>query len=86
MQLLSINPSHSIRNPIISFVRNLTYGGSMKKYWKRRQIVTEATNKTPLLLKLYYLWYCKRIEIKQCASMGTLLNGGAHFVSPPYST
>ena len=54
----------------------------MKKYWKRREIVVDANKKLPILLKIYYLWYCKRIEIKQGSTMGTLLNAGAKFSSP----
>lgn len=82
--LLKSNLSESVNNPLIAFIRNLAYGSNMNKYWKRRQIVTDYASKTSTFMKLYYLWYCKRVEIKQCASMGTLLNGGAKFISPPH--
>lgn len=45
--------------------------------------MVDGGTKRSMLLKLYYLWYCKRVEIRQGASMGTLLNGGAQFLSPP---
>ncbi len=31
-----------------------------EKYWRRRAIVIDPTNKTPLVIKLYYLYYIKR--------------------------
>ena len=83
LTLLGSNPNSSIRNPIVDFFRNIAYGSNMNKYWNRRKIVVDNSIRKPMLLKLYYLWYCKRIEIKQGASMGTRLNGGAQFVSPP---
>lgn len=81
--LLARNPGESVQNPIVSFFRNIAYGSNMKKYWGKRQIVVDSSIKKSMLLKMYYLWYCKRVEIKRCASMGTLLNGGAQFLTPP---
>lgn len=65
---------------IMSWVR----GYNHEKYWHRRSIVVDPTNKTPLLIKLYYLLYIKRIDAKFGCSFGTNLNGGSHFDTPPY--
>lgn len=31
-----------------------------EKYWKRRALVVDPNSKTPLILKLYYLYYIKK--------------------------
>ncbi len=65
---------------IMSWVR----GYNHKKYWRRRSIVVDPDNKTPLIVKLYYLWYIKRKDAKFGCSFGTNLNGGSHFETPPF--
>ena len=54
------------------------------KYWKRRNIVINPNNKTSRILKLYYLFYIKKSDAYANASMGTDLNKGALFKSPPH--
>ncbi len=54
-----------------------------KKYWKRRNIVVNPNNKTPLLIKLYYLWYIKKTDAYHNCSFGTNLNSGAYFTQSP---
>lgn len=39
---------------------------------------------TPLFLKIYYLYYIKRMDGKNHCSFGTGLNYGASFATPPY--
>lgn len=58
-------------------------GYNHRKYWHRRNIVTNPENKTWLPLKLYYLWWIKKIDSRKLCSFGTNLNSGAHFESPP---
>ncbi len=53
------------------------------KYWKRRKIVTDPSNKTNIILKLYYLIYIKRKDAFHHCSFGTNLNSGTNFLSPP---
>lgn len=60
------------------------FGYDEKKYWKRRQIVVDKDNKKSLLLKAWYLIYCKRAEAKNASSMGTALNTGAVFKGIPH--
>lgn len=54
------------------------------KYWRRRAIVTTPSNKTPLLVKLYYLYYIKKTDAYHNCSFGTDLNAGAYFATPPH--
>jgi len=66
-------------------LRVLSYiqGYNHKKYWKRRDIVTSPDCRTPLLIKLYYLFWIKRIDSRKLCSFGTNLNSGAKFKTPP---
>lgn len=71
-------------NPLVRFVRNFVYGFNFTKYWRRRMIATGTNASANVLWKLYCLYYCKKIEIKMTASMGTIYNGGATFITPPH--
>lgn len=64
---------------ILSIVQNYNH----KKYWARRKKVIDPSNKVPLLIKLYYLYYIKRTDAYHNCSFGTNLNSGALFSSPP---
>lgn len=64
---------------IISLIR----GYNHEKYWKRRAIVVDPNNKTPTIIKLYYLFYIKKKDFKFGCSFGTNLNQGARFETPP---
>jgi len=65
---------------IMSWIR----GYNHEKYWRRRSIVVDPDNKTPLIIKLYYLYYIKRIDARFGCSFGTNLNSGSRFAMPPY--
>ena len=54
-----------------------------KKYWQYRDIVTDP-NKGSRIGDLYRLWYIKRSDAFNNASMGTHRNFGATFASPPH--
>ena len=54
-----------------------------KRYWKYRQRVV-CRNKYPKLLKLMYLYYLKRCDAFNNASLGTHLGYGAIFDTPPH--
>ena len=62
----------------------MCYGYNHEKYWKRRDIVVNPTNKKWLLLKIYYLWWIKRVDSRFCCSFGTNLNYGSQFDTPPH--
>lgn len=64
-------------------ILSIIQGYNHEKYWRRRGVVTDSQNKAPLLLKLYYLYYIKRIDAKKHCSFGTNLNSGTIFKTPP---
>ena len=62
----------------------LVKGYNHDKYWRRRAKVVNPQSRTPLLLKLYYLFYIKHKDAKLHCSFGTGLNYGAQFATPPF--
>lgn len=53
------------------------------KYWRRRKIVTDPHSRVPKWLRMYYLFYIKRSDAFNNASMGTHMGFGAEFITPP---
>jgi serine acetyltransferase len=77
MKTFSFNSK--IGHRILSFIQ----GYNHEKYWRRRRIVTDPDCGTCLLLKLYYLYYIKRIDAQKHCSFGTNLNSGSFFKTSP---
>lgn len=69
--------------PFVSYILQQVQHYNHAKYWKRRAVVIDASNKASLLKKLYYLLWIKRIDAYHNASCGTNLNTGAKFSTPP---
>lgn len=67
---------------IEKFMRYVVQHYNHKKYWKYRELVVNS-NKKAKLLNVYRLWYIKRSDAYNNASMGTHLNYGASFATPP---
>jgi hypothetical protein len=59
------------------------FGYNEKKYWKLRQRVVDPECRKHKLIKMVWLIYLKRSEARNASSMGTALNTGAIFDSPP---
>lgn len=55
-----------------------------KKYWRRRAIVINPKSKVPKIIRLYYLFYIKKCDAFNNASMGTDLGNGAIFKEIPH--
>lgn len=70
-------------NKFFYWVYSKIFGYDEVKFWKRRAIVVNPNDRTPLFLKMYYLIHLKRSEAKNSASMGTALHAGAEFASTP---
>lgn len=79
MAKMNVDPNNSFVNLIMGRVQHY----NSKKYWKRRAIVVDKKNRTPKLIKLIYLFYIKKCDAYNNASMGTDLNQGAKFKTPP---
>ena len=71
-------------NIIVATAMHLVQHYNPKKYWKMRSIVIDPNNKTPKLMKLWYLFRIKRMDAYNNASMGTSIGSGAHFATPPF--
>lgn len=72
-----------INNCLIKKVKNVIQHYDHDLYWKRRAVVVDPLNKISKYKKLYYLYYIKKCDAYNNASMGTDLNAGAAFMSPP---
>lgn len=79
MAKMNIDPKNKFINKIVCIVQHY----NPKKYWDRREIVVDPKKKVPKLIKLWYLFYIKRCDAYNNASMGTDLNQGASFKTRP---
>lgn len=70
----------------LSFVERIFRGAvqhyNEDKYWRYRAIVVDP-NRGSRLGDLFRLYYIKRADAFNCASMGTHRNQGASFAAPP---
>lgn len=57
-------------------------GYNDKSYWKMRFALYKTNLSNPL--RYLYIFRCKRMEAKNCSSMGTRLNGGSKFAGKPF--
>lgn len=78
---MEMNVSSS--KPLIGMIYNLVKHYNSEKYWKMRSIVINPSSKVPRMIKMIYLYRIKRMDAFNNASMGTDLNHGAIFKSPP---
>lgn len=79
MAKMNINPHGTIVKMIMGHVQHY----NPDKYWRRRFIVVNPNNRTPKIIKLYYLYYIKKCDAFNNASLGTDLNQGTVFESQP---
>jgi serine O-acetyltransferase len=69
---------HKLGKRILSIIQKYNH----KKYWLRRQKVIDPAYKNKIL-KLYYLYYIKKIDAYHNCSFGTNYNSGTIFKTPP---
>lgn len=72
------------KSALQQYLLNFIHGYNHIKYWKRRSIVVDPSAHTPVWLKMYYLFWIKRIDARHHCSFGTNLNAGAYFATPPF--
>lgn len=75
---MSFSFNNKFGKKILSFIQ----GYNHKKYWERRSKVIDPNYKN-VLVKLYYLYYIKKIDNRFNSSFGTNYNSGSQFSSPP---
>lgn len=76
--------SHFNNNFIIWFSNIFCGRFNNIKYFKRRAIVTDPKNKTPIIIKYYYLYWLKRQDLKNHCTFGAGINIGNKFATPPF--
>ena len=64
-------------NKIAKIIYHHVTGFNSERYWKYREIA--IGNKHNLLKRCFCLYYCKRVETRHSASLGTYLGHGAIF-------
>ena len=69
-------------NKLEKWMRQIIQHYNPKKYWKRREKVV-GDNKCPKIMKFLYLFYIKRCDAFNNASLGTHIGRGATFDSIP---
>ncbi len=79
MAKMNVDPHNKIIKIIMGHVQHYY----PEKYWRRRAIVVDPNNTTPKIIKLFYLYYIKKCDAFNNASLGTDLNQGAVFETPP---
>ena len=70
-------------NPFFYQVYAWLFGYNEKRYWKYRQRIVNPSDPALVWLKMLWLVYLKRTEAKNAASLGTSINEGAIFATPP---
>jgi len=68
-----------ISRKVMAFIN----GYDHQKYWSRREKIVNPQSGTCKLLKMYYLFWIKRVDNKHHCSFGTSYNTGSQFVTPP---
>lgn len=75
----------NLDNSFANYLNQRLHHYNEKKYWKRYAFVSQKTdNFFKKLLQLYYLYYIKKCDAFNCASMGLDFGSGADFASPPH--
>lgn len=77
------NAKFNMKSRFGKFVLSYIQKYNHQKYWRRRAITVDPSNKTSILIKLYYLYYIKKTDAYHNCSFGTNLNSGSVFKSPP---
>lgn len=81
--LTTINRGAVNKTRLQKFLLSIIHGYNHEKYWRRRSIVVDPGAKTSMWLKMYYLFWIKRVDAKHHCSFGTNLKSGAFFATPP---
>lgn len=71
---------------ITKWLMSIMSGYNHEKYWRRRSVVVNPLAKVNPLVKMYYLFYIKRVDYKHLCSFGTSYNSGSQFDAPPPSS
>lgn len=84
LNITKMNKGGVNKTPLQKWIYAFIHGYNHVKYWKRRSIVVDPHSRVPKLIRLYYLYWIKRVDAKHHCSFGTNLNAGAEFATPPF--
>ena len=70
-------------NKLVKYLTGVVQHYNPDKYWRYREIVVDPKSKWPKIIKLYMLYYIKKCDAFNNASLGTDINQGAVFKSRP---
>lgn len=76
---MAINPEGSNIDWLVHFIQHY----NPKRYWRYREKVVNPQDKTCKLFKFLMLFYIKYCDAYNNASMGTNINTGAYYKTPP---
>ena len=68
-------------SPFIMYMRGLVQHYNHEKYWRMRNKLTNG--KGNFLSRIIWLYKIKRMDAKNCATMGTHFGKSAYFETPP---
>ena len=69
---------------IEKLLKNIIQHYNSSKYWKRREKVVDENGRILKCIKYYYLYYIKKCDAFNNASLGTHLGFGAKFADIPH--
>lgn len=72
-----------MKNKIMTLVQYHVQHYNPNKYWSMRDKVVNRNNKISKIKKYFYLYRIKKMDAFNNASMGTNINKGATFKTPP---
>lgn len=70
-------------NKLTYFIYSFIFGYDEKKYWRLRQRIVDPCDRAGKFRKYLWLISLKRMEAKNSASLGTAIDKGAKFGTPP---
>lgn len=77
------NVTGGINFSITKWLMSIMSGYNHEKYWRRRSVVVNPAAKVNPLVKMYYLFYIKKVDYRHNCSFGTSYNRGSQFDTPP---
>lgn len=79
MAKMLVNP----HNRFVQYLMGIVQHYNPDKYWRYRKIVVNPHSRWPKIIKLYMLYYIKKCDAFNNASLGTDINQGAVFKTRP---
>ena len=76
---MNVNPENRLVSILVHHIQHY----NPRRYWNWREIVVNANSRVPKIIKLFMLFYLKRCDAFNNASMATDIDQGAVFKTRP---